>query len=90
MKIKLIAAGGVSHTTENGEKIMTDVVEIYKLGQWYSTKRLPCPMSSPYFTITDNTCYILGYFERSSFHNPTFFSTLSPLDENAVPEDPPT
>ncbi len=84
----IIAAGGVTHTTEKGEKIMTDVVEIYKLGQWYTTKRLPCPISSPYFTIKDNTCYISGYFERSSFQNPTFSSTVSSLVENVVPEDP--
>ena len=81
----IIAAGGVTHTTEKGEKIKTDVVEIYKLGKWYTTKRLPCPISSPYFTILDDTCYILGNFERSSS---TLYSTLSSLKDNAEPEDP--
>ncbi len=75
----IIAAGGVTHTTENGEMIKTDVVEIYKLGQWYTTKRLPCPISSSYFTIMDNTCYM------SRFQNPTVFSTLSSLVETEYP-----
>ncbi len=85
-----IAAGGLTHTSEKGEKIRTDVVELCKRGQWYTTKRLPLPIDSMDMTIMDNTCYILGGCARyEKFLRFTIVSTLSSLlIENAVPEDP--
>ena len=85
----IVAAGGVTYTTEKGEMIKTDVVEIYKLGQWYTTKRLPYPLHSTYITITNSTCYSLGGSAKyEEFLRFTLFSTLSSLIENAEPEDP--
>ncbi len=86
----IIAAGGLTHTTVKGEKIRTDVVEIYKRGEWYTTKRLPFLIDSMDMTIMDNTCYILGGCARyEKFLRFTIVSTLSSLlIENAVPEDP--
>ncbi len=81
----IIAAGGLTPTGEKGERILTDVVEIYKRGQWYTTKRLPFPLCSTNITIMDNTCYSLGHFTE---FKSVLFSTLSSLIENAIPEDP--
>ncbi len=81
-----IIIAAVTYTTEKGERIWTDIVEINKQGEWYTTKRLPFPLYSTNITIMNNTCYSLGgsgIFEKSAL-----FSTLSSLIENAVPEDP--
>ena len=84
----IIAAGGTTYITPNGEFLKTDDVEIYQLGKWYMTKRLPFPLGSSSITIMDSTCYIFGDFSKSSYLKSTVFSTLSSLIENAEPEDP--
>ncbi len=82
----IIAAGGLLDTTAEGIISRTDVVEIYKLGQWYMSKRLPFPINSSSITIMDNICYSLGGSGR--FQRSALFSTSSSLIENALPEDP--
>ena len=57
----IIAAGGITHVTPKGEVSGTDVVEIYKLGQWFTTKRLQFLLHSLSSTIMEHN---LLYFWR--------------------------
>ena len=74
----VIAAGGVKEAKSNGEFVQTEAVEIIKDRQWYTTRRLPYPISSFSICIVDDTCYALGGYAVS-------YSTLSTLLDHAEP-----
>ena len=80
----IIAAGGVEEVKSNGEIVRTDMVEIYiRDKQWYTTKRLPFPLSSFSTSIVGDMCYTLGGYGTQEQSCITIFTTLSSLLENA-------
>ena len=80
----IIAAGGMKEVKSNGEIVRTDMVEIYiRDKQWYTTKRLPFPLSSFSTSIVGDMCYTLGGYGTQEQSCITIFTTLSSLLENA-------
>ena len=85
----IIAAGGIVCTNSKGETTRTDKVEIYKKDDcWYSTTRLPFPLTQFTIQMIRDTCYTLGgtadNFKQSST---ALHASVSSLIENAVPAD---
>ena len=81
----IITVGGVIGARRNGERITTDVVEIYKRGKWYSTKRLPFPASGSSLCMINDTCYCQsGNAANSSQSRSTLHTTISSLCANAT------
>ena len=85
----IIAAGGKISRSYKAETTRTDIVEIYKKDDcWYSTKRLPFPITQLSIQIIEGTCYTLG----GTTYNPkdssiALYASVSSLIENAVPAD---
>ena len=81
----IIAAGGIINLNSKGETTRTDVVEIYKKDDcWYSTTRLPFPITQFTIQVIGDTCYTLGGTCSSST---ALYASVSSLLENAVPAD---
>ena len=84
----ILAVGGTLETKQDGEFIRTDIVEIYKKDDsWYSTKRLPFPLTQFTTYIVGDTCYTLGGVTDGDDTYITLYTTVSSLLENAVPAD---
>ena len=87
----IIAAGGTTRRTRDGECEQTDIVEIYlkESNSWYSTKRLPFPMCNFSMEILNDKCFILGGIAGSYEDSSTMlYSTISSLIENTTVADP--
>lgn len=57
----IIAAGGITGTTNDGKVLGTEIVEIYiRDDQWYVTKGVPIRACAFTMSILNDTCYMLG------------------------------
>ena len=57
----IVAAGGVTGITRDGKPLRTQAVEIYINGrEWYITKPMPIPFSTPSTCVIGDTCYMQG------------------------------
>ena len=85
----IITAGGVISTDTNGVSVFTDIVEIYKKDDcWYSTKRLPSPLTQFTMQIVGDKCYTLGGVALDTNKcRIAAYASVSSLLENAVPAD---
>ena len=84
----IITAGGTLEQQSNGKYVPTDLVEIYitEEKKWYTTKRLPFPISTFSITVINDTCYTLGGAAKTFDEScTTLYATVSSLLENAVP-----
>ena len=77
----IIAAGGTTVIKNNGETVRTDTVEIYSTDKhaWYSTKRLPFPISTFTMRLVGDTCYTLGGAINTMNLYTTLYATVSCL-----------
>ena len=86
----IIAAGGTINKSSKGESMRTDNVEIYKKEDdcWYSTTRLPFPVTQFTIKMIGDKCYTLGgtadNFKQIST---ALYASVSSLLENAAPAD---
>ena len=84
----IIAAGGTISRNSTGEATHTDRVEIYKKDDcWYSTKRLPFPLTQFTIQMIGDTCYTLGGVANADDSSTALYASVSFLLENAVPAD---
>ena len=83
----IVAAGGTTSLKSNGEKVHTNVVEVYikEKKSWYRTKELPFPVVQFTMCMIGDTCYTLGGTAKCDQLHFTLHASASSLHMCALP-----